>query len=102
MSGANSGFVEGNGIANDLVNGHYNGAPPIDVFPAPGSALIDAGDPAYVLASDFNGTLRNGNVDAGAYAFDAAGNPGWALSPGFKVLVGSRKTPMPPTDVRTD
>ena len=102
VSGANSGFVEGNGIANDLVNGHYNGAPPIDVFPAPGSALIGAGDPAYVPASDFNGTLRNGNVDAGAYAFDAAGNPGWSLSPGFKGLVGSRKTPMPPTDVRTD
>ena len=102
LSGANSGFVEGNGIANDLVNGHFNGAPTIDVFPAPGSALIDAGDPAYVPSIDFNGTPRAGNADVGAYVFDNAGNPGWALTAGFKGLVSSSKTPMPPTDVRTD
>lgn len=102
LTGASSGFAEGNGIESDLLNGHHNGVPPIDVFPAPGSALVGAGDPAFVSSVDFDGTPRAGGADAGAYVFDNAGNPGWVLGPGFKDQVDGRKTPMPPTDVRTD
>jgi hypothetical protein len=57
---------------------------PNDVYPKAGSALIGAGDPGSVVADDFNGTARNGAADVGAYVFDPAGNPGWALSDGFK------------------
>jgi len=69
------------------------------VFPAPGSALIDAGDGLYVTDTDFNGTPRNGVPDVGAYAFDAAGNPGWMLAPGFKDASFTPTRPMPPEDV---
>jgi MYXO-CTERM domain-containing protein len=75
-------------VLADLVNAHLNGAPPIDLFPAPGGALIAAGDPAQVVADDFNGTPRNGVADIGAYAFAAGGNPGWVIGAGFKDAVG--------------
>jgi hypothetical protein len=39
----------------DFVNGHYDGAPPIDVFPIEGSALVAVGATSYVLAYDFDG-----------------------------------------------
>ena len=55
-----------------------------EVFPIPGSALIAAGDPAYVLPTDFNYTARGGVADVGAYAYDPNGNPGWQIVPGFK------------------
>ena len=84
LSGGSSGYRDGNGIAADLVSAGYSGAPPIDAFPAPGSALIGAGDPAYATSRDFNGNPRNGAVDAGAYAFAEGGNPGWAITAGFK------------------
>ena len=84
LSGGSSGYVDGNGISIDMVAGNYNGAPPIDPFPAPGSALIGAGDPAYITAIDFNGNPRGGSADAGAYAFDPNGNPGWTITPGSK------------------
>lgn len=71
-------------LASDFVAASYAGAPPMDVFPATGSALVDAGDAAHVAADDFNGTPRNGVADAGAYKFDSAGNPGWPLGEGFK------------------
>jgi hypothetical protein len=94
LDGASSGFVEGHGIAADLVNGHY-GVPPIDVFPKAGSALIGAAANTYVTASDFNGTSRSGSNDAGAYRYSPTGNPGWVLAAGFK----NAKRPMPPTNV---
>jgi hypothetical protein len=94
LEGTSSGFVEGHGIAADLVNGHY-GVPPIDVFPKTGSALIGAAAPAHVTASDFNGTSRTGSNDAGAYRYSATGNPGWVLAPAFK----NAKRPLPPTNV---
>ncbi|MCX4246463.1 right-handed parallel beta-helix repeat-containing protein [Paraliomyxa miuraensis] len=81
--GPGGGYVDGDPTL-DLVDGHFGGAPPIDVFPAPGGALIGAGDPAYVTADDFNTTPRGGVADVGAYLFDPEGNPGWPLAPEFK------------------
>lgn len=100
LSGGSSGYVDGNPIGTDLVNGHYNGAPPIDPFPAPGSALIGAGDPAYSTTADFNGTPRSGTPDAGAYAHDPNGNPGWQITAGFKDAASQPTTPRPPENLQ--
>lgn len=101
-SGGGSGYVDGNGINVDMINGNYAGAPPIDPFPASASALIDAGNAAYVPATDFNGTSRSGIPDAGAYSFVSSGNPGWVIAEGFKAIGNNVKTPMPPTDVQAN
>jgi hypothetical protein len=70
--------------STDFVQAHFRGAPPIDVFPKSGSALVGGGDAAHVTADDFNGTPRDGRADAGAYAYSATGNPGWRIAPAFK------------------
>jgi Right handed beta helix region len=98
ISGTGSGYSEGGGITADFVAAHFNGAPPIDVFPRNGSALIGRGSASYVAAFDFNGTARNGATDAGAYKFDSNGNPGWVLAAGFKTVNGVVR-PNPPKDV---
>ena len=82
--GVGGGFDAGGEAGTDFVGASFSGAPPNDVFPASGSALIGAGDAQYVTADDFNGTARGGEADVGAYHFDAAGNPGWPLGEGFK------------------
>lgn len=99
ISGTSSGYTEGGGIDVDLIDGHYGGAPPIDVFPSVGSALIGAGAAAHVTELDFNGTPRNGVADAGAYKFESGGNPGWVLAPGFKGPGADIVRPNPPTDL---
>jgi hypothetical protein len=96
ISGATSGYREGNGINADFVAGHYNGEPPIDLFPRAGSALIAAGSASHVSEYDFNGTPRNGAADAGAYKSEVGGNPGWTLAPEFKTVNG-RLQPIPTT-----
>ena len=101
FSGASGGYVDGNGIASDTVNGNYSGVPPVDPFPAPGSALINAGDASHVVADDFNGKSRSGVADVGAYGFEDSGNPGWQIAEAFK-SIAKAKTPKPPTDVRTE
>jgi MYXO-CTERM domain-containing protein len=83
LQGISSGFAA-TGSLSDFVAASFSGAPPNDVFPASGSMLLGAGDAAHVATDDFNGTPRNGQADAGAYKFDAAGNPGWTIGPGFK------------------
>lgn len=101
LSGGNSGYSDGNGIAADLVNGSFSGSPPIDAYPAQGSALIGAGDTNHVAQDDFNGTPRSGAADAGAYAFGDGGNPGWAISAAFKTIrTGPR--PNPPENVQAE
>ncbi len=97
MGGVSNSLPFGAGeLGSDLVNASYAGAPPMDVFPAVGSALEGAGSAAHVVVDDFNGTARGGAADAGAYAFSSTGNPGWALAPGFKA-----STPVPDPDPGT-
>lgn len=104
LSGGNSGYAEGNGIAADFVNSSFTGTPPIDAFPAPGSALIGAGDTSHVVQDDFNGTPRSGAADAGAYVFRDGGNPGWAISAAFKTIgsIVSGTRPNPPENVQAE
>ncbi len=83
VSGGGMGYIDGD-IMADFVDGHFDGAPPIDVFPAMDGALVGAGDPAYVPDDDFNTVARGGEADVGAYAYDPAGNPGWAIAAEFK------------------
>lgn len=83
LSGVTGGLAPGD-IAADFVAANYSGTLPNDVFPKAGSALIGAGDTQYVVTDDFNGTLRNGVADVGAYLYAASGNPGWTLGDGFK------------------
>ncbi len=79
-------------LAADFLAAHLDGAPPIDCYPTADGALPGAADLAYLAADDFNGTDRTGSADAGAYRFDAGGNPGWTIIPDFKdatpVIVG--------------
>lgn len=102
ISGANGGIVDGNGIVSDFVNGHFDGAPPIDLFPAPGSALIAAGTVAYKTEIDFNGVARVGVADAGAYHYDSNGNPGWTLTSDFKNVTENRLAPNPPASLNAN
>jgi MYXO-CTERM domain-containing protein len=76
-------------LATDFVGGSFAGAPPADLFPAAGGALVGAGDPAYAVTDDFNCLARPGEApDVGAYGFDAEGNPGWTIAAGFKTCAG--------------
>jgi len=83
VAGVTGAYVDGD-VGVDFVSGHYGGAPPIDPFPAAGGALVAAGDEAYVVADDFNGTSRVGVADVGAYAYAEGGNPGWTIAEGFR------------------
>jgi len=102
VSGGGTGYGEGNGIATDFASADYSGSPPIDAFPANGSALLGAGDLAYLVPTDFNGTARSGVADAGAYAFGDGGNPGWMITAGFKADSGPANRPRPPEDLRAN
>ncbi len=95
ISGGSSGYAEGNGLSADFVAAHFNGGPPIDVFPKSGSALIGAADPEHLTQIDFNGTARGNKADAGAYLFDAIGNPGWTITEGFKTTSEDSLAPVP-------
>ena len=100
---AGSGYVQGNGISADFANGHFKGVPPIDLFPAVGSALIGVGDPTYVTAFDFNGNARSGNADVGAYLFDSGGNPGRPIAAWFRNRsAGTSYLPLPLVSRRID
>lgn len=55
-----------------------------NVYPTADSALRAVGHPDYVTADDFNGTSRTNGIDAGAYVWTGASNPGWTITPGFK------------------
>jgi hypothetical protein len=101
LSGASSGYSNGNGIVSDMVDGNYSGSPPIDPFPVPGSALIGAGDENHIVTDDFNGAPRDGAADVGAYTFREAGNPGWAISEAFKSIASSLR-PSPPENVQAE
>jgi hypothetical protein len=89
LTGASDGYTQGGGISSDFVAGHFDGGPPIDLFPAPGGALPGAGVPEWAISHDFNEEPRGLPVDAGAYGFQVGGNPGWAITRGFKPMSGS-------------
>jgi hypothetical protein len=61
-----------------------------DFYPVSGSHLVNTADPsseAWVPQVDFNGAPREGDTpDVGAYEYDGASNPGWAIREGFKDL----------------
>ncbi len=88
LSGAGGGLATGD-IDVDFVSAGWGGAPPIDVFPAAGGALVGAGDTDHVVEHDFNATPRAGVADVGAYAFAESGNPGWTIAEGFKEVGGT-------------
>lgn len=71
-------------LAADFISATFAGMPPIDVFPAPGGALIGAGDAAYQADDDVN-CLARASADVGAYGAGTPTNPGWVISEGFKV-----------------
>ncbi len=98
ISGRSGGYADGNGLGNDMLAADYSGQPPIDPFPAPGSALVAAGDAAYQVQVDFNGSVRAGTTDAGAYVFQPGGNPGWIIGEDFKGVTVVR--PRPPANLR--
>jgi hypothetical protein len=67
-------------LAEDFAGASFSGAPPNDVFPKAGSALIGAAVSAHVTLDDFNATTRGATLDVGAYVYDEGGNPGWTLA----------------------
>ncbi len=70
------------------------------IYPAAGSPLIDAGDPQYAPADDFNCLPRDGAPDVGAYNVSDPQNPGWMIQGGFKVC--DADDPNPGTTGMTD
>ena len=76
-----AGNVESASLTADFVD-----VPNLNFYPTPASALLDAGDATYVANDDFNATLRNGDLDVGAYVYDPNGNPGWQVTGDFKQL----------------
>jgi MYXO-CTERM domain-containing protein len=90
--GVSTGWSATGTLGEDFVAAMYSGAPPNDVFPKTGSHLVGTADNAFLAMDDFNGTSRDGALDAGAYKYDAAGNPGWVLASGFKDAVPTTST----------
>lgn len=99
VGGATLGAFGVSDPARDLADADYRGAPPIDVFPAPGSALLRASQ-GHFGGPDFNGVGRSPLTDVGAYVGVAGGNPGWALAPGFKEPP-AEPAPPPPAEAHT-
>jgi len=87
VAGGQYSITEGN-LAADFVDAHWAGAPPINLYPKAGGALVAGGDATHVVAVDFDGTDRLGEAHAGAYHFSAQGSPGWVIAEAFKNLSG--------------
>ena len=101
-AGISDGFTSGDGIDGDFVDARFGAVPPVDVFPAAGGSLVNAGSSDYAAQIDFNGTPRGGLADAGAYRYNSNGNPGWGLAIGFKDVGYSATRPNPPADLQTN
>ncbi|MBK7862838.1 MAG: right-handed parallel beta-helix repeat-containing protein [Archangiaceae bacterium] len=80
-----TGTLGAGSLSADFVAASGAGAPPMNPFPKALGALVGSGSAAQVAVDDFNATPRLGVADVGAYKFSAGGNPGWALTAGFKV-----------------
>ena len=61
-----------------------------NLYPCPGSPLIDAGSNTYATTYDFNRLSRPypATADAGAYEVHGATNPGWQLAIALKKIIG--------------
>lgn len=87
---AANGYGGGNGGFGSLPLGaaavEFQNPALLDLYPAAGSGLIDAGAPAHAPTDDFNGLRRVGTIapDLGAYERTQPANPGWLPGPGFK------------------
>ena len=97
VSGISSGFSQGD-LDVDFIGGHFDGTPPIDLFPRPGGHLVGAGVSDFVPDADFNGIRRAGSVDVGAYRYGSEGNPGWRLSAAPKGRDGDGRWIEDPSD----
>lgn len=83
--------VAGNAVSGTLRIGEHPSVTQVgnvtgvtQLFPTAGSKVIDAAAMRFTPEDDFNGHSRDRSHDAGAYRFDAEGNPGWQIQPGFK------------------
>lgn len=83
-----TGYRVGQGAAADFLDASAR-----NVYPRPGSSLIDAGAAGQVTAIDFNGNARGGTPDAGAYDYSTAQNPGWTVVAGFKNVASTPALP---------
>ena len=61
-----------------------------NLYPCPGSPLINAGSNTYATAYDFNRFSRPypSIADVGAYEVHGATNPGWQLAIALKKIIG--------------
>ncbi len=84
-------------LVTDFLGLDWTG-PGRNAFPALASKLIGAGNATLQPTDDFNATSRTGSNDAGAYVFDPAGNPGWAVGEGFKFVPVIVDPPGPVTE----
>jgi hypothetical protein len=85
LIGVSSGFANTGNVANDFFGASLSGAPPQNLMPK-GALLVGAGNSTYLTADDFDGYLRAGHVDIGAYRANASGTPGWTIAPAFKPI----------------
>ena len=74
-----SGYRVGRSVAQDFIDAVNR-----NVYPTSDSPLRGAASATYLPSVDFNGTSRAGVLDAGAYTWTGASNPGWRVGPGFK------------------
>ena len=101
--GAGPGFVQTTASLEEIFVNPVETPGLTDLYPAPGSPLIDAGANAYAPTDDFSGVPRpqGGAVEVGAYEVLGSENPGWQIDLDFKgtgvdlpVLIASE----PPAD----
>jgi Right handed beta helix region len=86
-------YRSGGTATDDLVN-----VQALNAYPTTASKVIDAAQSAYSTTTDFNGTVRSGTPDAGAYEWVGATNPGWSVAAGFKTAAG----PAPALDLQAN
>lgn len=93
-------YTVGNSLENDFTDLDNRNA-----YPGPESALLNAGDADYVTELDFNGSRRQGRVDAGAFSRSREHGPGLDTPIGFRdpgaraaVEATGRMSPPPTTE----
>jgi MYXO-CTERM domain-containing protein len=77
-------------MRTDFLGATFLGAIPQSVYPTSTGVLAGAGDPVYAARVDFDGHLRMGIADIGAYRVGTG--PAWEIMEGFK----ASETPVVP------